>query len=50
MLLIGYAKLNIIDPEVGLRHLLARIADHPVHRIEDLLPWNVTPFIISNPP
>jgi transposase len=40
--LLGSAKLNGVDPEIYLQHVLTHIADHPISRIDQLLPWNVT--------
>jgi transposase len=38
--LVETAKLNGIDPEAYLHDVLARIADHPINRITELLPWH----------
>lgn len=39
--LLGTARLNGINPQLYLRHVLERIADHPSNRIDELLPWAV---------
>ena len=39
--LLGTAKLNELNPESYLRYVLECIPDHPINRIDDLLPWNV---------
>jgi transposase len=39
--LLGSAKLNGIDPEAYLTSVLRRVADHPINRIAELLPWNL---------
>jgi hypothetical protein len=39
--LVETCKLNGIDPQRYLEYVIERIADHPINRIEELLPWNV---------
>jgi transposase len=41
--LIMTAKLNDIDPQAWLADVLARINDHAIHRLDELLPWNWAP-------
>jgi transposase len=41
--LIVTAKMNGIDPQAWLADVLSRIAAHPAHRLDELLPWNWTP-------
>jgi len=39
--LLGTARLNDINPETYLRQVLTAIADYPVNRVAQLLPWNL---------
>ena len=41
--LIVTAKMNDVDPQAWLADVLARIADHPAQKLDDLLPWNWEP-------
>ena len=38
--LIFTAKMNGVDPQAWLADILSRIAAHPMHRLDELLPWN----------
>jgi transposase len=38
------AKMNDVDPQAWLADVLTRIAEHPVHRLDELLPWNWRPL------
>ncbi|WP_153062876.1 transposase domain-containing protein, partial [Escherichia coli] len=39
--LIGTCRLNGIDPEAYLRHILSILPEWPSNRVDELLPWNV---------
>ena len=38
--LIETCRMNSVDPEAWLRWVLARVADHKMPRLEELMPWN----------
>jgi transposase len=38
--LIVSAKMNNVDPQAWLADVLARIAEHPARKLDELLPWN----------
>ena len=45
--LIETAKLNNVDPQAWLTWVLARVADHKIARIDELLPWNWKTAVIG---
>jgi transposase len=36
------AKMNGLDPQAYFADVLARINDHMINRLDELLPWNWT--------
>ena len=38
--MITTCRLNDVDPKAWLADVLARIANHPIRRLEELLPWH----------
>jgi transposase len=46
--LIVTAKMNDVDPQAWLADVLARIADHPANRLDELLPWQWRPVRITD--
>jgi hypothetical protein len=45
--LIQTARLNDVDPQAWLADVLARIVDHPISRLEELLPWHWQPYSVA---
>jgi transposase len=39
------AKMNGLDPQAYLADILARIHDHKINRLDELLPWNWAPMV-----
>ncbi|MDF3855522.1 IS66 family transposase, partial [Paracoccus pantotrophus] len=44
MTIVETAKMNGLDPQAYLADILARIHDHKINRLDDLLPWNWSPL------
>lgn len=47
--LIETAKLNGLDCQAYLRYVLTRLAEHPSHRVAELLPWHVAEYLVEPP-
>ena len=45
MTIIETAKMNGLDPQAYLADVLARINDHKINRLDELLPWNWRPLM-----
>jgi transposase len=48
MTVIETAKMNGLDPQAYLADILARIHDHKINRLDELLPWNWSPLAVPN--
>jgi IS66 C-terminal element len=42
-------KLNGLDPALYLRTVLAKLPEHPINQIQQLLPWNLAPSLQNDP-
>ena len=49
MTIIETAKMNGLDPQAYLADILARINEHKINRLGDLLPWNWSPMSTALP-
>lgn len=45
--LTGTAKLHGLDPEAYLRYVLTHIAEHPINKVAELLPWRVADKLVT---
>jgi transposase len=45
--LINSCKLNGVDPQAWLAHVLTHLPDHPASRVAEMLPWNFKPPSIA---
>ena len=41
-------RLNGVDPQAWLADVLARINDHAIQRLDELLPWNWRELVPSH--
>ncbi len=48
--LIGTAQLNGLNPQDYLSYVIERIADHPINRVDELLPWRVSGVLQARRP
>jgi transposase len=48
MTIVETAKMNGLDPQTYLADILARIHDHKINRLDELLPWNWAPLAVPN--
>jgi len=47
--LVVTCKMNGVDPQAWLTDVLSRIAAHPAHRLDELLPWSWSPRAAAIP-
>lgn len=48
MTIVETAKMDGLDPQADLGDILARIHDHKINRLDELLPWNWSPLAAPN--
>ncbi|MGO4917738.1 transposase domain-containing protein, partial [Pseudogemmobacter sp. W21_MBD1_M6] len=44
----GSSGIRSLDPQAYLTDILARIHDHKINRLDELLPWNWSPLAAPN--